>query len=392
VHHHPPSHNPSVDYFDPLTPIFSAAESGWLDIVGGPARLLGDAGWHLATACPIHVRMQFTQTGRIQVLDEGSPDITGPLVIDLERPTPRGTVEGELARTVETGLRSFPGFPFAHGLNIAVAHSVPLFSGLLWREPLMEALHRTLAQATRSSRGLPATLDSPSPASHGKARWFAVDTGYPAPPDSIHGERIAVAALMAYRMIAEQAGLNVREVRRGLVNITDPVWHGSPLNIPPSVWEGMFRHRVPESMTGEVFLDLYSGINDPRHRVEKSVTYSLRAALHYIAHEAARARLFRALPAAAWETADQLSALGELLYQSHAQADLLGLSVEPANIMVSLAMDLGPTRGIHGARLTGNGGGGTVVVLASESGTGSLDELCRAYEHEAGLTPSVVRL
>jgi len=217
----------------------------------------------------------------------------------------------------------------------------------------------------------------------------AIDTGYPAPPDSVHGEHVATAALMAFRLVADHAGLPVREVRRGLVSIEDPVWRGSPLNLPPSVWEGMFRHRIPESMTGEAFLDIYGGINDPRFRVERSQHYALRGSLHFVCNEAARARLMRALPPACW-VGEALAPLGELLYHSHAQADVLGLSVEPANALVSMAMERGSARGIHGARLTGLGGGGTVVLLIEPGAQAEVDDLCHEYEAEVGLTPHVI--
>jgi galactokinase len=52
-------------------------------------------------------------------------------------------------------------------------------------------------------------------------------------------------------------------------------------------------------------------------------------------------------------------------------------------------MELGGAAGIHGARLSGYGGGGVVTVLAGPDSDSGIDQLCSTYEQEMGLTPAV---
>lgn len=376
---------PETGFFDTTRIVYTERGNGWLDVLGGPARLLGEPGFHLPTRHTLEIRIQFNDSGVSRLQDGTGMMGPDPIAFDPMGPARLTPDEIPLLRAVRTGIRTHPCFPFATGIDVVVTHDIPMFSGILWKEPLMAALHRALDSAVQH----PQTASSASP--H-RACWFAIDTGYPAPPDSIHGERVATAALMGYRMIAELAGLPVRTVRRGVVVIDDPTWEGTPLNIPPSVWEGMFRHRVPESMTGDMFLSLYGGLSGGIGAIEGDHPYAVRAATQFVIGEAARARFLRAFPPGSHSDNDQLAALGELLYHSHAQADILGLSIDPANALVSLAMEMGPAAGIHGARLTGAGGGGTVAILARPGSTAAIAELCRLYEREIGLTPEPINL
>jgi hypothetical protein len=387
--HLPPHAEPIVDFFDDSRPVFASFATAWMDVAGGAARLLGERGFHRETHCPISVRVQATPEAGLRILDEGVYHAQGATRLHVDQPLMPSAVDEGVVQAVDAMLRRQYAFPFDETLSVAVHQSAPVASGLLWKEPLEAALCEALGEAGFPQATRHRLHSATPPMREGGARWYAIDTGFPAPPDSIEAERVAVAAVMAYRMVADLAELPVREVRRGVVVIEDDVWKGTPLLVPPSAWENMFRRRVPETMAGATFLELYTGINDSRLTIDRRTDYPIRAAMTYVTGEAHRARLLRALPPAAFSTPDQLAAIGELLYQSHAAADLCGLSVEPANVLVSLAMELGGAAGIHGARLSGYGGGGVVTVLAGPDSDSGIDQLCSTYEQEMGLTPAV---
>ena len=84
---------------------------------------------------------------------------------------------------------------------------------------------------------------------------------------------------------------------------------------------------------------------------------------------------------------------GRLLLASHHSYRLrLELSCREADWLVDRLMDHGPERGIFGARITGCGGGGTVMTLVdrSRNATDAVLEIMGAYAKLTGRVLNVV--
>ena len=60
----------------------------------------------------------------------------------------------------------------------------------------------------------------------------------------------------------------------------------------------------------------------------------------------------------------QKSALGELMYESHASYGACGLGSGGTDLLVKLVRESGLATGLYGAKITGGGSGGVVAVLA----------------------------
>ncbi len=96
------------------------------------------------------------------------------------------------------------------------------------------------------------------------------------------------------------------------------------------------------------------------------------------------------LAAAALVTGD-LDALGELMFDSHASLrDLLDVSCEQLDSLVEIAAGLrGSDRGVIGARMTGGGFGGCVVILCrTDALAPATAELQRRYAERFGTPPA----
>ncbi len=96
------------------------------------------------------------------------------------------------------------------------------------------------------------------------------------------------------------------------------------------------------------------------------------------------------LVAAALVTGD-LDALGELMFDSHASLrDLLDVSCEQLDSLVDIAAGLrGSDRGVIGARMTGGGFGGCVVILCRTDALAPVTaELQRRYAERFGAPPA----
>lgn len=119
---------------------------------------------------------------------------------------------------------------------------------------------------------------------------------------------------------------------------------------------------LPESLLGVDFLRLRSGIDDPVSTVEPAAGYPVRAATLFPIEEHARAlelvSLIQGPP-----TDEAAERLGGLLYESHAGYSRCGLGVARTDQIVDAVREAGRDKGLFGARVSGGGSGGTVVVL-----------------------------
>jgi galactokinase len=103
--------------------------------------------------------------------------------------------------------------------------------------------------------------------------------------------------------------------------------------------------------------------------VDAADTYPVRAATGFGVDEHARAAL-----ALAQVQRGEVEALGPLLTASHAGYDAMGLG-HPA---ATSARDAALARpGVHGARSSGGGCGGTVVVVCDRGALDDVEELIR---------------
>jgi L-arabinokinase len=123
--------------------------------------------------------------------------------------------------------------------------------------------------------------------------------------------------------------------------------------------------RLPEHMTGADFLRDHDGIDDELTSVEPEVEYPVRAATLHPVMEQARVERFLGLldgPVGA----SRAGLLGELMGASHAGYSRCGLGMAVTDSIVEAVQRAGWQRGLIGARVSGGGSGGTVVVIGRE--------------------------
>lgn len=120
--------------------------------------------------------------------------------------------------------------------------------------------------------------------------------------------------------------------------------------------------RLPERLLGIDFLRLRKRIDDPVSTVEPGTSYPVRAATVFPLEEHARALELVSLVSDR-PSDSTMERLGELLYESHAGYSRCGLGVTQTDQIVDAVRDAGRARGLFGARVSGGGSGGTVVVL-----------------------------
>jgi galactokinase len=169
-------------------------------------------------------------------------------------------------------------------------------------------------------------------------------------------------------------GLEVLEEKNcQIARFTDAKYNGYLANMSPSAFARNFEHKLPESISGSEFLELYGCHVDPATNIILDHVYSVRANTKYAVLENNRVTLFYQLMKGCQNSGknqqqhEVYAQLGELMYQSHDAYTECGLGSNATSAIVDLVKSLGPSSGLYGAKITGGGAGGTVAVLGLRS-------------------------
>ena len=195
---------------------------------------------------------------------------------------------------------------------------------------------------------------------------------------------VRTGAFMGYRMIAEMANLRVTMTAPGAVlHIEDPRWQGYLANLTTTEFETSFSAPLPQQMKGAAFLDRYQGTSDPVTRVERDRIYAIRRPTEHPIYENARVHRFQDLLARPLDETT-LKEMGELMYASHDSYSACGLGSSGTDRLVEMVRAAGPKAGLFGAKITGGGSGGTVVVLGRKTAADVIDQIAKGYTDETG--------
>ena len=220
-----------------------------------------------------------------------------------------------------------------------------------------------------------------------------IDTGVPVSlADEAYGTARA-AMFMGYSMIALASGATVRdlEVARETQDWSSLPYQGYIANINPSEFEDQFLPILPDAILGQEFFEKYQTSVDIISFIDRDQTYNILKCTRHPVYENFRAKLF-AQTVKNYTTefqnySDRLSLLGELMYQSHQSYLDCGLSHPRADELIARVKEQGAEQGLHGARITGRGGGGTVCILCGGiAGPERAQEIHHEYQQAVGKT------
>ncbi|GFZ01077.1 arabinose kinase [Actinidia rufa] len=169
------------------------------------------------------------------------------------------------------------------------------------------------------------------------------------------------------------------------------------LNLSPHRCEALYSKMLPESMFGEAFLEQYADHNDPVTIIDDKCSYGVRAAAKHPIYENFRVKAFKALLTSA-ASDEQLTALGELMYQCHYSYSACGLGSDGTDRLVQLVQETQHKKKyntedttLYGAKITGGGSGGTICAIGRNSLRSSQQilEIQQRYKGATGYLPFV---
>ncbi|GBG79336.1 hypothetical protein CBR_g29486 [Chara braunii] len=162
--------------------------------------------------------------------------------------------------------------------------------------------------------------------------------------------------------------------------------------VPPHRFNAVYAAILPVEIDGQTFISKYGSHGDPVTVIDPDTKHPVRAATAHPVYENFRVQSFAELLTAK-RSERQLSALGELMFQSHCSYSLCGLGsqgtdqivamVEAMTMRANSSRDKRPS--LFGAKITGGGSGGTVCVLGTESSQAD-KEIREVQQHYRNIT------
>ncbi|KAF3968213.1 hypothetical protein CMV_007874 [Castanea mollissima] len=206
----------------------------------------------------------------------------------------------------------------------------------------------------------------------------------------------STASSILSRSLPNGDGLNLDDLEDvGVELLEDEASLDYLCNLSPHRYEALYAKVLPESILGETFLEKYADHHDPVTVIDPKRTYGVRAPAKHPVYENFRVKAFKALLTSATSD-EQLTALGELLYQCHFSYSVCGLGSDGTDRLVQLVQEIQHGKlskskegTIYGAKITGGGSGGTVCVVGRNSLRSSeqILEIQQRYKKATGYLP-----
>ncbi|KAG8375307.1 hypothetical protein BUALT_Bualt10G0086700 [Buddleja alternifolia] len=168
-------------------------------------------------------------------------------------------------------------------------------------------------------------------------------------------------------------------------------------NLSPHRYEALYVKQLPEIVLGETFVKKYADHSDPVTVIDKKRNYGLRAATRHPIYENFRVKAFKALLTSATSD-DQLTALGELMYQCHYSYSACQLGSDGTDRLVQLVQEMQHSKisrsaegTLYGAKITGGGSGGTVCVVGRNclKSSEQIFQIQQKYKGATGYLPII---
>lgn len=399
---------------------------GRLDVIGGVADYSGSLVLQMPIAATTLVRLAFLAESCIRVSSVGREAVTVPATACRALPAGDGRAAAGRAWLDEHEVPPWARYPLGclmlfcrrfawrmpGGLAIDVRSDVPVSMGVSSSAALEVATLRALEQLAGTSCagtelarvaqqaenelvGAPCGLMDQLASAHGVAgallpilcRPDLLSDPVPLPPGIVVAgwpSGVAHAVSGSAYGTARTAAFMARAIARR--RLGHPVAHLAEL-LPADI-EAVDRDTLPARLTGRDFMARHGSIDDPLSRIDSDRVYPVRAAAEFATGENARAaaavELLRTAPATG--PADVAAAIGDLMTESHRGYSAIGLGSPETDAMAEAIRRLGPARGFFGARVSGGGCGGTVVVLLAATSLPALRQLAAETTGTAVIT------
>ena len=220
--------------------------------------------------------------------------------------------------------------------------------------------------------------------------FFGLDSGVRHAVSGASYSQVRTAAFMAYTVLLRTLGIESAMMEKARVSQD---WDQLPFkgflaNIPLDEFEQQYASKIPETMWGEHFIKDYGSSIDTITVVNPSTEYHLLNAAYHPVRENHRVKRFMELLKQFESSEDKkmvLREMGELMLGSHQGYSSVGLGEPVTQMIVDKVLESGEANGVYGARISGGGSGGTVVIIAdTEKGINTVKEIRSFMQKKTG--------
>jgi len=171
-------------------------------------------------------------------------------------------------------------------------------------------------------------------------------------------------------------------------------WDGKLARVSVTDFVDELRDRIPTKLKGIQFLERFDTPAGSPAPVEPGVIYKVRSRAEHHIYEEDRVRQFaeRMSRARRMDDDQPVREAGEYMYASHwSYGQRCGLGSIETDLLVTLLRNEGPQQGIFGARVSGTGCGGTVVVLLRDepAASATVERVLSVYRQRVERTPAL---
>jgi len=218
--------------------------------------------------------------------------------------------------------------------------------------------------------------------------FLAIDSGVRHAVTGASYSDVRAAAFMGYSIIARQMGASLSDLQQARKS---NYWANLPLqgyltNMLPVEFNLNHAASLPESMSGQEFLDTFEVSIDTVTTISPQTQYKIKTATQHPIFENHRVQRFKQLMEKFARLPHEIliQDMGNLMLQSHQSYSDCGLGTPQTDRLVQLAIEH-KYEGVFGAKITGGGSGGTVCFLAiGDPGKQAVKEIHQQYEAEQG--------
>lgn len=209
-----------------------------------------------------------------------------------------------------------------------------------------------------------------------------VDCGVVHPEVELKNRRVWVATQMGHYLIGRIVA-HERLVQAGC--------DGYLARVAVRDYVERFRDRLPTKLRGREFVERFGPLERFHDLLEPEFLYKVRSRTEHHIYENSRAHQFVEClrRAVRLDEAAALSQAGELMYASHwSYGQRCGLGAVEADLLTTLIRTHGRGADIYGAKTSGRGCGGTLVVLmrATDRAETALQGALQAYQQRTGIS------
>ena len=215
---------------------------------------------------------------------------------------------------------------------------------------------------------------------------MGIDSGVSHSIGGVEYKKVRTAAFMGYSIMTNLEGINTKNIKQ--FKREELPFGGYLCNVSVPCYNSHFSRNLPKILSGKDFTKQYGDIYDTLTTVDPTEKYPVLNATKHAIFENSRVEKFRKAFLSIEKTLSKkipYKLMGSFMDDSNTSYSSCGLGSEKTDELVQMAY-LARNKGVYGAKVTGEGSGGTVAILCiGEKGKQAVRDIWTQYQEKNGI-------